>query len=197
MSTLLGCEQFILITEGGHMATKKEPKTKRAPKAFWELSKLMYRLARNTFAQSRINFKHNMKVALLEKERDRLLAAEETERQALIAEITSFAMNNKAKFGEKKKVTLVTGEVGFRSTAASAKIAEGQDKAPLFKRLKRHYSKFLRITVELNKEAIHEAHKKGEKIPKGIVITGGEEFFISLEPRGNLKPKVITSSVSP
>ena len=170
---------------------KKDVKNLRMPKVFWGIGKLMLKLASSAFNELRVAHSYKIKIANLEKERDEKLTEIQSRRTHLIDQIYSLAREIRGNLVETESITLATGQVGWRAKAAAVKIADGFTEEGIVAKLLRR-SKFLRIRRDLNREALLEAHHRGERLPKGVTIQDGDEFFISLAPRGKQKPKVIT-----
>jgi phage host-nuclease inhibitor protein Gam len=169
-------------------------KAARPPKALWEVSGLLRKLASNVFAELRIRHSYKVKISDLEKERDQKVGVYKFARQEIVGKIFEFVKERVGEFGTTKSVIFATGEVGFRKAVPSVEIAPGYtEKGVVAKFLKRH-RKYLRFTPKLNREKIlQDYHDAKFKSIKGIQIAGGgEEFFISLAPRKKEKPEVIT-----
>jgi phage host-nuclease inhibitor protein Gam len=172
-----------------------ESKTKRAPKALWEVSKLMLALARNVFTGKRIEHSYNVRVAKLEKEKEEKLHELGARRETLVREIHSLMKANRPAVEKvAKSVTLATGQVGWREMKPSVEIVEGYEKKDIIAALQKRGKWALRFKPELNKQAILQNSRDGKHRPiNGITVKTGEEFFISIAPRGNDKePEVIT-----
>jgi phage host-nuclease inhibitor protein Gam len=171
-------------------------KTARAPKALWEVSKLLSRLAGNMFAEMRMKHSYKVKITKLEQERDAKAAEKKTARDVIVNQIFEFVSVRKESLSSAKSVSFAMGQVGFRKMAPAVEIATGFTEKQVLAKLLKRGKKYLRFTPKLNKEKILQDWNDGAfRNVSGITIRQGEEFFISLAPRGKEKPETITVSV--
>ena len=173
-----------------------ETKTKRAPKALWQVSKLMLHLAQNVFSSMRIEHSYKVKIAKLEAEKKQKLAEKKEVYEGLVAEIVGLMKARRPEVEKTgtKSVTLATGQVGWREAAPRVEIVEGYKEKDVAKMLARVHKDYVRINPEINREKIlQDFHAGTMRKHRGITVRSGvDEFFISLSPRGKQKPKVIT-----
>lgn len=171
-------------------------KTTRTPKALWEVSKLMARLAGNVFSEMRIKHSYKVKITKLEQERDAKAAEKKTARDEIVRNIFEFVSARKETLPGTKSVTVAMGQVGFRKMAPAVEIASGFTEKQVLAKLLKRGQKYLRFTPKLNKEKILQDFNDGAfRNIEGITVRQGDEFFISLAPRGKEKPETITVSV--
>lgn len=182
------------------MSTEKTSAIKRLPKKLWNLGKLMMRLARVSHAYIRTAHSYKMKIAALEQERDKKLDGIRESQQELVQSIFNFADERKDEIIKdgNKSVTHATGQIGWREMAPSVAFEEGHSEKTVIAYLQKHKLKYLRSIPKINKEKILQDFRDGlfKKI-RGLKIKQGQEFFISLAPRGKQKPETITIEVTP
>jgi phage host-nuclease inhibitor protein Gam len=173
-----------------------ETKQKRAPKALWEVSKLMLRLAQNVFSSMRIDHSYKVKIAKLEAEKKKKLAEKKIGYDAIVSEIVALMKARRPEVEKTglKSVTLATGQVGWREAAPRVEIVEGYDEKSVAEMLARTDKKYVRTKPEINRERVlQDFHAGTLRRHRGITVRSGvEELFISLSPRGKQKPKIIT-----
>jgi phage host-nuclease inhibitor protein Gam len=169
-------------------------KTLRTPKSLWEISKLMMRLARVAFAEIKTQHSYSIKLSKLEQERDQHLETLANKRNILVSEIFAFAKERKNQITKDgKSITIATGQVGWRLATPSVQIVEGSSEKTIVANLLKRKRRYLRFIPKLNKEEIlQDVHDGTFKPIQGVHIRQGEEGFISLNPRGKMKPKIIT-----
>lgn len=175
------------------MTTKNQAKAARTPKALWEVSKLLARLAGNVFAEMKMKHSYKVKITKLEQERDAKAAAKKASRDEIVNQIFEFVNARKSALTETKSVTLAMGQVGFRKMAPAVEITDGFTEKQVLAKLLKRGQKYLRFTPKLNKEKILQDFNDGAfRNVRGITIRQGDEFFVSLAPRGKEKPETIT-----
>lgn len=177
------------------MADTNQTQTSRTPKALWEVSKLMMKLASNVYADRHIAHSYKIRITKLEQERDAKLAEKKEARDELVGKIFSFVKSRKNEIiPGTKSVTLATGQVGFRQMKPAVEIASGYTVREVIAKFLKRHKKYLRFTPELNKQKLLQDYHDGKfRTLSGIKIRDGEEeFFISLAPRGKDKPETIT-----
>ena len=164
-------------------------------KAAWGVGKLLSRLASNAFSQLRIKRSYQKKIEKLETERNNKLALKLEEQEKLDSEMLVFLGGREGGFATGlKSISYAIGQVGFRQMKPSVEIAEGFTKQGVIgKFLKRHRA-YLRFKPDLNKQKILQDYQDGKwKSLTGIEIKQGNEFFVSLAPRGKDKPEIISA----
>lgn len=169
----------------------------RTPKNLWEVSRLMLKLTQNIFASMKIEHSYKVKVARLEKERDEKLEERKKIRDSLVSDIHSLMNLKRGEIETSgvKSVTLATGQVGWRITPPSVKLAEGATEKGVVEKLLRRGKKYLRFKPEINKEQIIQEYHDGTwKDRFGLRVGQFQEFYISPAPRGKQKAKIITIS---
>jgi hypothetical protein len=166
-------------------------------KVAWGISKMLARVAIHAYAAKRIENSYNKRITKLEEERDKKIAAERERQSARAQELLEHLQNNKNVFVKGlKSITYAIGKVGFRKMSPAVEIAPGFTEKEVVDRFKRRHRKLLAVTYKLDKKRIQKALAGGEfKSLTGIRIREGEEFFISLAPRGKNNPDPITIPV--
>jgi phage host-nuclease inhibitor protein Gam len=175
--------------------TEVTHKTNRTPKALWTLSRLMLKLSQNAFASLRIEQSYRVKISKLEQEKKQRLHELEEGKDAIVRDIRAFMKGNRPEIERTaKSVTLATGQVGWREMKPSVEIIDGYTEKGVIESLMKRGRWALRFKPELNKQTILQNYfdATGKHRPiKGIAIKTGEEFFISIAPRGKEKPETI------
>jgi phage host-nuclease inhibitor protein Gam len=176
------------------MAKKTLEQIAEHSKAAWGVGKLLGKLATNAFSQLRTKRSYAKKIKKLEDERDAKLATKVEEQEKLVAEMMAFLAGREGGFVTGlKSISYAIGQVGFRQMKPSVEIADGFTKQTLIEKLTRRHKSWLRFKPEINKQAILSDFQDGKfKKVKGIEIRQGNEFFISLSPRGKDKPEIIS-----
>lgn len=176
------------------MATKTLEQIAQHSKTAWGVSKLLTRLANNVFSQMRIKRSYEKKITALEQERDTELAIKIEKEQSIVNEMMLALGGPEGAFVKGlRSVTYAVGQVGFRQMKPSVEIAEGFTKQDVVSRFLKRRRAYLRIKHEINKQKILQDYQDGKwKTLTGITITQGDEFFVSLAPRGDDKPEVIS-----
>lgn len=176
------------------MANKTLEQIVHHSKTAWGVSKLLTRLANNAFSQLRIKRSYEKKIAKLEQERDRELATKIEKQESIVNEMM-LALGGPENTLVKglRSVTYAVGQVGFRQMKPTVQIAEGFTKQDVVNRFLKRRRAYLRFKPEINKQKILQDYQDGKwKTLAGITVTQGDEFFISLAPRGDEKPEIIS-----
>lgn len=166
-------------------------------KAAWGVSKLLSRLAGKVFSQLRTQRSYARQIKALQDERDTKLAKNKEEQEKLVEEMIVVLGGHKSAFARGlKSVNYAVGQVGFRQMKPAVELADGFTEQQLIEKLKHKKRSWLRETVALNKQKILQDYQDGKfKKVVGIQIRQGEEFFVSLAPRGKDKPAIITAAL--
>lgn len=164
-------------------------------KASWGVGKLLAKLAINAFSQLRTKRSYAKKIEKLEAERDGKLAIKLEEQEKLISEMLVFLGGREGGFATGlKSISYAIGQVGFRQMKPSVEIAEGFTKQGVIEKFLRRNRAYLRFKPDLNKQKILQDYQDGKwKNLAGIEIKEGNEFFVSLSPRGKDKPEIISA----
>lgn len=180
------------------MATKSMSVVAERARVALGIGKLLGKLATNVFSQLRIKRSYAKQIKALQDERDAKLGPKVEEQEKLVGELLGYLTVHQGAFIKGlKSVTYAVGQVGFRKMKASVELADGYTKQQLIKKLKGRRRSWLRETFEINKQKILQDYQDGKfKKVEGIAIREGDEFFISLAPRGEDKPEVITVPLS-
>jgi phage host-nuclease inhibitor protein Gam len=180
------------------MAKKTLDQIVEHSKAAWGVGHLLSKLAANAFSQLRTKRLYAKKIEQLETERDTRLAKKIEEQEKLVEEMMIVLGGRESGFiTGLKSIQYAIGQVGFRQMKPSVEIADGFTKQSLIEKLKRRHKKWLRFKPEINKQQILQDYQDGKfKKVKGIEIKQGNEFFVSLAPRGKDKPEVISVPIS-
>ncbi len=162
-------------------------------KAAWGVGELLVRIANNQFAELRIARTYNGKITELEKERNALISKKRERRDELVNEMLTMLTEKRGAFVTGlKSIVYAVGQVGFRKMRPAVEIEEGYtEKGVVAKFLKRH-KKYLVPEYKLDRKKLTKDYQDGKfKKIEGVEIREGEEFFISLAPRGEDTPKPI------
>ncbi len=180
------------------MATKEMSVAAERARAALGIGKILGRLAGNVFSQLRIKRSYAKQIKALQEERDAKLAPKVEAQEKLTHELLAYLHQHQGAFVKGlKSVTYAVGQVGFRKMKASVELADGYTKQQMIDKLKRRRRSWLRETFEINKQKILQDYQDGKfKHVEGISIREGDEFFVSLAPRGKDKPEVITVPLS-
>ncbi|MEZ0208665.1 MAG: host-nuclease inhibitor Gam family protein [Candidatus Paceibacterota bacterium] len=176
------------------MATKTLAQIAEHSKAAWGVGKLLGKLATNAFSQLRTKRSYAKKIKILEDERDAKLAKKMEEQEKLVTDMMAFLAGREGGFVTGlKSISYAVGSVGFRQMKPSVEITDGFTMPALIAKLARRRKRWLRFKPELNKQAIlSDFHDGTFKKVKGIEIKQGNEFFVSLAPRGKDRPEIIS-----
>ena len=176
------------------MATTNLNKVVNHAKAAWGVSTLLAKLAAKAFSHLRIKQSYGKRIKALEDERDAKLAKNLEVQEKLVEEMmVSLGGPNGGLARGLKSVTYTIGQVGFRQMKPSVELADGFTKQDLVAKFERRHHSWLRFKPEINKQAILADFHDGKfKKVEGFSIKQGEEFFVSLAPRGKEKPEIIT-----
>lgn len=163
-------------------------------KAAWGVGELLVHIANNQFAELRIQRNYDSKITKLQKERNELTAKKREKREKMVNDMLIMLTEKRGAFVTGlKSIVYAAGQVGFRKMKPAVEIEEGYTEKEVVELFKRRHRKLLAVEYTLDRKRIQKAFAENEyKSLSGVYIREGEEFFISLAPRGENRPKPIT-----